>query len=187
MAMVEPQRLAEVFVEAADTLVDDFDVIEFVQMVTSRTSELVAIPAVGLLLDDGRGRLQLMAASDEATRMLELFQIQHNEGPCLDAFTTGAAVVNADLSSAADRWPTFAPRAAAGGFRSVHALPLRLRSTVIGALNLFGSDGRTLDPGDVAIVQSPRTSRRSGCCSKTPSAAARSSPNSSSTRSTAAS
>jgi transcriptional regulator with GAF, ATPase, and Fis domain len=153
MATVEPQRLAEVFVEAADTLVDDFDVIEFLQMVTFRTSELVAVPAVGLLLDDGRGRLQFLAASDEATRMLELFQIQHNEGPCLDAFSTGAPVVNADLRSAEDRWPTFAPRAAAGGFRSVHALPLRLRSTVLGALNLFGSDVRMLEPADVAIVQ----------------------------------
>ena len=154
MATVEPQRLAEVFVEAADTLVDDFDVIEFLQMVTLRTSELVAVPAVGLLLHDGRGGLQFMAASDEATRMLELFQIQHNEGPCLDAFTTGAPVVNADLRSAGDRWPTFAPRAAAGGFRTVHALPLRLRSTVIGALNLFGSDVRMLEAADVAIVQS---------------------------------
>jgi transcriptional regulator with GAF, ATPase, and Fis domain len=154
MTTVEPQRLAEVFVEAADTLVDDFDVIEFLQMVALRTSELVVASAVGLLLDDGRGRLQFMAASDEATRLLELFQIQHNEGPCLDAFTTGAPVVNADLRSAHDRWPTFAPRAAAGGFRSVHALPLRLRSTVIGALNLFGSDVRVLEAADVAIVQS---------------------------------
>jgi GAF domain-containing protein len=153
MATVAPERLAQVFVEVADTLVADFDVIEFLQMITARTSELVAAPAVGLLLADGRGRLQFMAASDEATRLLELFQIQHNEGPCLDAFTTGAPVVNADLRQAVNRWPTFAPRAAASGFRSVHALPLRLRSTVIGALNLFGADAGTLQPDDVKIVQ----------------------------------
>lgn len=153
MATVAPARLAEVFVEVADTLVDDFDVIEFLQMITTRTSELVSVPAVGLLLDDGRGRLQFMAASDEETRLLELFQIQHNEGPCLDAFTLGTPVVNADLSHAESRWPTFAPRAAASGFRSVHALPLRLRSTVIGALNLFGTDAGSLEPGDVKIVQ----------------------------------
>jgi transcriptional regulator with GAF, ATPase, and Fis domain len=153
MATVAPARLAEVFVEVADTLVDDFDVIEFLQMITTRTSELVSVPAVGLLLDDGRGRLQFMAASDEETRLLELFQIQHNEGPCLDAFTLGAPVVNADLAHAESRWPTFAPRAAASGFRSVHALPLRLRSKVIGALNLFGTDAGSLEPGDVKIVQ----------------------------------
>ncbi|MBI4943209.1 MAG: GAF and ANTAR domain-containing protein [Actinobacteria bacterium] len=153
MATVAPARLAEVFVEVADTLVDDFDVIEFLQMITTRTSELVEVPAVGLLLDDGRGRLQFMAASDEETRLLELFQIQHNEGPCLDAFTLGTPVVNADLAHAETRWPTFAPRAAASGFRSVHALPLRLRSTVIGALNLFGTDAGSLEPGDVKIVQ----------------------------------
>jgi len=153
MATVAPARLAEVFVEVADTLVDDFDVIEFLQMITTRTSELVSVPAVGLLLDDGRGRLQFMAASDEETRLLELFQIQHNEGPCLDAFTLGTPVVNADLANAEDRWPTFAPRAAAAGFRSVHAIPLRLRSAVIGALNLFGTDAGSLEPGDVKIVQ----------------------------------
>ncbi|WP_088320015.1 GAF and ANTAR domain-containing protein [Kineosporia sp. R_H_3] len=153
MATVAPARLAEVFVEVADTLVDDFDVIEFLEMITTRTSELVSVPAVGLLLDDGRGRLQFMAASDEETRLLELFQIQHNEGPCLDAFTLGTQVVNADLAHAESRWPTFAPRATASGFRSVHALPLRLRSTVIGALNLFGTDAGSLEPGDVKIVQ----------------------------------
>ncbi len=153
MPTVAPDRLAAVFVEIADTLVDDFDVIEFLQMITARTSELVSVPAVGLLLADSRGRLQFMAASDEATRLLELFQLQHNEGPCLDAFTTGAQVVNADLGHAASRWPAFAPRASAGGFRSVHALPLRLRTTVIGALNLFGTDAGVLEPADVKVVQ----------------------------------
>jgi transcriptional regulator with GAF, ATPase, and Fis domain len=153
MATVAPDRLAAVFVEVADTLVADFDVIEFLQMITVRASELVSVPAVGLLLDDGRGRLRCMAASDEQTRLLELFQIQNNEGPCLDAFTTGAPVVNADLLSAESRWPTFAPRAAASGFRSVHALPLRLRATVIGALNLFGTGAGTLDQADVRVVQ----------------------------------
>jgi len=153
MPQVAPERLAEVFVEVADTLVDDFDVIEFLQMIATRTRELVAVTAVGLLLDDGRGRLQVMAASDEEARLLELFQLQHNEGPCLDAFTLGTPVVNADLTGAADRWPTFAPRASAAGFRSVHAFPLRLRATVIGALNLFGTEVGSLRPADVKIVQ----------------------------------
>lgn len=153
MTRVAAERLAEVFVEVADTLVADFDVIEFLNMITVRASELAAVSAVGLLLDDGRGRLRFMAASDERTKLLELFQVQNNEGPCLDAFTTGRPVVNADLQQAADRWPTFAPRAAATGFRSVHALPMRLRSTVIGALNLFGSSVGTLDDSDIRILQ----------------------------------
>jgi GAF domain-containing protein len=94
-----------------------------------------------------------MAASDERTRLLELFQLQYHEGPCLDAFTTATAVVNADLRQATARWPVFAPHAARLGFRSVHAIPLRLRSQVIGALNLFGTDAGNLDPDDVAVVQ----------------------------------
>jgi transcriptional regulator with GAF, ATPase, and Fis domain len=153
MPQVAPDRLAEVFVEVADTLVADFDVIEFLQMITRRTCELVAVTAVGLLLDDGRGQLRLMAASDEKTRLLELFQLQHNEGPCLDAFTSGTPVVEADLAMAEHRWPTFAPRAAAAGLRSVHALPLRLRMTIIGALNLFGDRAGALNAADVRVVQ----------------------------------
>jgi transcriptional regulator with GAF, ATPase, and Fis domain len=153
MAQVALDRLAEVFVEVADTLVDDFDVIDFLQMITRRARELTDASTAGLLLDAGAGRLQLMAASDEETRLLELFQLQHNEGPCLDAFTTGAAIVNADLAAATGRWPTFAPRAVAAGFRSVHALPLRLRTTVIGALNLFSDRPGTLDEVDVRVVQ----------------------------------
>ena len=153
MATVSPERLAEVFVEVADTLVDDFDLIEFLQMITTRTAELTDISAVGLLLADAHGQLQFMAASDEATRLLELFQIQIREGPCLDAYATQTPVVNADLRTAGDRWPAFAPRATAVGFRSVHALPLRLRAKVIGALNLFGTHTGGLQPGDVKVVQ----------------------------------
>jgi GAF domain-containing protein len=153
MTTVAPERLAEVFVEIADTLVDDFDLVEFLQMITVRTAELTNVPAVGLLLADAHGKLQFMAASDEQTRLLELFQVQHHEGPCLDAFTTRTPVVNADLARAGHRWPLFAPRASAAGFRSVHALPLRLRDKVIGALNLFGTDAGTLEPDDVRIVQ----------------------------------
>jgi len=153
MPTVSRERVAEVFVEVADTLVDDYDLIEFLRTVTARAAELVDVPAVGLLLADAHGQLQFMAASDEQTRLLELFQLQSKEGPCLDAFRTGVAVVNADLRQATARWPVFARHATQLGFRSVHALPLRLRSRVIGALNLFGTDVGTLAPDDVAVVQ----------------------------------
>jgi transcriptional regulator with GAF, ATPase, and Fis domain len=153
MATVSQERLAAVFVELADTLVDDFDLLEFLQMVTVRTAELIDISAVGLLLADAHGNLQFMAASDEETRLLELFQIQNDEGPCLEAFIARTPVINADLREATDRWPLFAPHATRSGFRSVHAIPLRLRSTVIGALNLFSTDTGGLDAEHVKIVQ----------------------------------
>jgi GAF domain-containing protein len=141
------------FVEFADTLVVEFDLIEFLQMVTIHASELVGSAAAGLLLADPQGVLQFMAASDERTELLELFQVQSQEGPCQDCFRQAAPVVNADLRDAADRWPQFAPRAVAAGFRSVHAFPLRLRQEVIGALNLFGNDAGRMEPGDVRTVQ----------------------------------
>lgn len=153
MAKVSTEQLSKVFVEVADTLVGGFDMIEFLQMVTAHTSDLVDARAAGLLLANPRGRLQLMAASDERAQMLELFQVQADEGPCQDCYRLGKPVVNADLVGAADKWPHFAPRAVAAGYRSVHAFPLRLRDQVIGALNLFGTDPGDVDPSDARLVQ----------------------------------
>jgi transcriptional regulator with GAF, ATPase, and Fis domain len=154
VATIAPDRLAQVFVEMADTLVDDFDLIDFLQQLTARTSDLVAARACGLLLADQRGRLQVMAASDERAEMLELFQAQAHEGPCQDCYRTGQPVINADLQHAQDRWPQFAPRAVASGFKSVHAFPMRLRGEVFGALNMFGTDTGEMDDADAAVIQS---------------------------------
>ena len=153
MPTVSRKRLAEVFVEVADTLVEDFDRLEFLRTVTMRAAELVGVAAVGLLLADPHGRLQLMAASDEKTRLLVLLQLQHHQGPCLDALAAGVEVGNTDLRRATPVWPAFAPRAAERGFRSVHAVPLRLRHRVIGVLNLFGTDAGGFEPDDVADVR----------------------------------
>ena len=153
MPTVSAERVAEVFVEVADTLVDEFDLIEFLQRVTTHTSELGGAAAAGLLLADNQGRLQLMAASDERAKMLEVFQIQSHEGPCQDCFRTGYAVMNADLREAHLSWPRFAPHAVAAGFRSVHAFPLRLRKRVIGALNLFGNDVGGMRASETRVIQ----------------------------------
>src|SRR6266545_1240588 len=130
--MAETQ-LVDVFVEMADTLVDDFDVIEFLHMLTERCVQLLDISAAGLLLTDGQDTLQLVAASSERTRLLELFQLQTDQGPCVDCFHTGQPVSVADLPTAG-RWPRFTAAAAEVGFAAVHALPMRLRTEVIGAL-----------------------------------------------------
>lgn len=153
MTTLPTERLAEIFVQVADTLVAEFDVIEFLQMVTTHTAEFTDAAAAGVLIGDQRGRLQFMAASDEQSRLLELFQVQSHEGPCQDCFSEGEPVINADLTQAADRWPLFAPRAVSAGFRSVHAFPLRLRGERIGALNLFSHEPGQMGPGDARIVQ----------------------------------
>jgi GAF domain-containing protein len=154
MTTISAERLSKIFVEVADTLVDDFDLLDFLHMLAVRTAGLVGASAVGLLLADQRGQLRFMAASDEKARLLEIFQVQINGGPCFDAFRTGQPVINADLREAVDRWPEFTEHALAAGFRSVHAFPMRVRREIIGALNVFGSKiGGTLDDADVQIVQ----------------------------------
>jgi GAF domain-containing protein len=153
MSTVSAERLAKIFVEVADTMVDEFDLIEFLQMLADRAAGLIDGATVGLLLADPKERLQFMAASDETTKLLEMFQVQGSDGPCLDAFRNGEPVVNADLREAAARWPRFAPVAASVGFRSVHAFPLRLRKEVIGAMGVFGRHVGDFDDTDVQVVQ----------------------------------
>ena len=150
---VAPARLAQVFVEMADTLVSEFDLIDFLHVVALRSREIAQSTAAGLLLADPDDQLQFMAASDERTALLELFQVRHREGPCLDSYRTGRPVIHADLTEAHGLWPEFAPEAVSAGFRSVHAVPLRLRDTAVGAINLFDRSTGTLDPGDVHMVQ----------------------------------
>jgi transcriptional regulator with GAF, ATPase, and Fis domain len=150
--MPEQTQLTDVFVEMADTLVDDFDVIDFLHVLTERCVHLLNISAAGLLLTDQRDGLQVVAASSERTRLLELFQLQTDQGPCVDCFRSGQPVSVADLA-AATRWPHFASAATEVGFAAVHALPMRLRTEVIGALNLFDSEPGALDEGALRIGQ----------------------------------
>ncbi len=151
--MISTGQLSDVFVEVADTLVDDFDVIDFLHKLTEHAAAVSGADAVGLLLADQRGNLQFAAASHPNAELLELFQLQNSEGPCLDCFATKQPVINADLSRATDRWPRFAPLAAKAGYRSVHAFPMRLRDRTFGALNLFGTAETRYDPDEARVVQ----------------------------------
>jgi transcriptional regulator with GAF, ATPase, and Fis domain len=150
---VREQRLAEVFVELADTLVEEFDVVDFLQTLTERCVELIDTDAAGLMLDDQRGRLQVVAYTDESARLLELFELQKAEGPCLDCFASGAAIANVDLAASRSRWPVFTEAALGSGFAYSHALPLRLRRQVLGALNLFTVERAQLTGDHLAVAQ----------------------------------
>ena len=151
--MISAQRLSRVFVEVADTLVADFDLIEFLHKLAEHTAAVSDAASVGLMLADEAGELHYMAASTESAKHLELFQLQHAAGPCLDCFRTGEPVTVADMSGADSRWPAFAASAREAGIRSVHAFPMRLRDRVIGALNVFDEDPMPFRPEDIKVVQ----------------------------------
>jgi len=139
MAVTVDERLAQAFVKLADTLVAGYDLMEFLQTLTDQCVELLEVDAAGLLLADSRGALRLVAASTEQARVVELFQIQNDEGPCLDCYRSGQAVIVSDIRSGQDaaRWPRFAAATREMGYAGVHAIPMRLRDQVIGTLNLF--------------------------------------------------
>ncbi len=150
---MDGELLSETFVELTDTMVADFDVIDFLHVLTDRSVQLLDVSAAGLLLADPRGELRVVAASSEAARLLELFQLQNQEGPCLDCYRTGRPVEATDLAAEARRWPRFAAAARQAGFAAVQALPMRLREQVLGALNLFRADAGAFAPGDVRVGQ----------------------------------
>jgi GAF domain-containing protein len=154
MAATVDERLAQAFVELADTLVAGYDLMEFLQTLTDRCVELLEVDAAGLLLADSGGALRLVAASTEQARVVELFQIQNDEGPCLDCYHSGQAVIISDIRSdtAAARWPRFAAATQEMGYAGVHAIPMRLRDQVIGTLNLFKIVPDGLDPAVVVAA-----------------------------------
>jgi transcriptional regulator with GAF, ATPase, and Fis domain len=145
--------LARTLVELADTLVDDFDVVELLTLLADRCVDVLDVSAAGLMLVGPDGDLRVMASSSEAMRLLELFELQAQEGPCLECYRTGEPVVNQDLTTVNGRWPRFAPEALAAGFRSAHALPMRLRGVTLGALNLFRIEQGAMREADVVAAQ----------------------------------
>ena len=153
MAVTVDERLAQVFVELADTLVAGFDLMDFLHTLTERCVELLEVDAAGLLLADSGGVLRLVAASTQQAKVVELFQIQHDEGPSVDCYRTGQVVSIGDIrsDSATARWPQFATAAAEVGFVGVHVIPMRLRDQIIGTLNLFRSAPDGLNPA-VAVA-----------------------------------
>jgi transcriptional regulator with GAF, ATPase, and Fis domain len=145
--------VVQAFVELSNELVDNYDMADLLVRLTTNCARLLDIASAGLLLSDPRGTLHLVAASSERTHDLEAFQLQRDEGPCLDCYHSGEPVVVPDLEAEAHRWPQFVPAARSAGFASVHAVPMRLRSSVLGTLGLFGTHVGSLQDDDLALAQ----------------------------------
>ncbi len=153
MKSISPQRVADIFVKATDTLVDDFDLVDFLGSITRYAARASDTAAVGLLLVDHRDHLRFMASSEESSRLRELFTAQNEQGPCRDCFTEGNNIITEDLRLEDHRWPAFAPRAVAAGFASACALPLRHHGRTIGTLGTLGPPGEVLSTQSRQVVQ----------------------------------
>jgi ANTAR domain/GAF domain len=151
--MPRERQLSEAFVELSGSLVAGADVVEFLHLLARRSVDLLDAAEAGLMLADERGGLRVMASSNERAHLLELFELQSDEGPCLDCYRSGQPLVNEWLDQDPGRWPRFSVRARALGFRSAHALPMRWHDQVIGSLNLFRDDAGSLSDADVAMGQ----------------------------------
>src|SRR3954471_13076889 len=148
-----PATLAEALVELADTLADDFNVVERMQRLATASVSLLGNTAASILLDGPRGNLQLVAASSEESRLLEVFQLKSARGPSLDCISTSTMVVVPDLGAQSDRWTMFVPAARKAGFTAVIAVPLRRRDATIGALKLFRDEPYDPTPDEMRLAQ----------------------------------
>ncbi|GAA2724655.1 GAF and ANTAR domain-containing protein [Cellulomonas aerilata] len=153
MADDREHRIIEAFVELADSLASGYDAVDLLDRLAHSCVGVLDVAAAGLLLADDHGRLHVLAASSQAARELEVFQLQSDEGPCRDCYHSGTPVYVPALDEVTDRWPRFAPYAISAGFTSVHAVPLRLRSDTLGALGLFGTTVGALGDRDKALGQ----------------------------------
>ncbi len=153
VAMSREVQVVRTLVELADNLVDDFDVIDVLTVLSDRCVETLDVDSAGVMLAAPTGELQVAASSSDAMRSLELFELQSDEGPCVDCFRSGEPIVNLELAAVNERWPRFAARAVEDGFHSVHALPMILRNRTIGALNMFRIDEGSLNWDDILVAQ----------------------------------
>lgn len=145
--------IVRAFVDLSTELVNDYDVLEMLSQLTTSCADLLDVSSAGLLLADNRGVLHVAAASSERTQQLELFQLQRDEGPCLDCYSSGTAVIVPDMAAEQERWPQFSRAALDAGFKSVHAVPMKLRGNILGALNLFGESVGCLEDSDLDLAQ----------------------------------
>ena len=138
--MTNPSRekeLVDTFVELADTLVADYDIVDLLYRLVMRCAHTLNARDAGILLPDADGTLEVVASTSERSHLISILQLNAHEGPCVDAYRTGRVTSVEDISEMRARWPKFAAAAGDVGYQSMHAFPLRLRNEVIGSLNLF--------------------------------------------------
>ncbi|WP_432546957.1 GAF and ANTAR domain-containing protein [Kineococcus sp. SYSU DK004] len=145
--------VAHAFVDLADSLAAGYDAYDLLQRLVEHCARLLDVSAVGLLLADAQGRLQVAASSSEEVHLLELFQLQTGGGPCVESCATGAVVRAGTDEEQRRRWPAFAGAMHAHGFHGVAALPLRLREQSLGTLGLFTERPHAPGDADVAVAQ----------------------------------
>lgn len=151
--MGRENQLSDAFVGLADTLGDDFDMVDLFERLAGHCVALTGADAAGIMMSDGRGRLRVIAASDQGAAFLELFQLPAGMGPCLDTYTGGQSVIAAPIEACAERWPELVPAVLAAGFRAVATVPLRLHDQVIGGVNLFYASPDPSTEEDLHLAQ----------------------------------
>lgn len=153
MAPTREHRLIDTFVRLTDTLVDEYDVVDLLQNLVDSVVDIFDASAAGILLANQHQELEVVASTSERSSFVGLLQLDAGEGPCVECFATGRPVSVSDRAEMQRRWPTFAAASVESGYASVHAIPMRLRDTTLGSLNLFRETEGELNPDDALATQ----------------------------------
>jgi transcriptional regulator with GAF, ATPase, and Fis domain len=153
MARTREHQLVETFVTLTDTLVSDYDVVDLLQLLVDNAVELFDASAAGIMLANERQELEVIASTSERSNFIGLMQLDAGEGPCVEAFTTAQTVSVHNPAEMQRRWPRFAAASAALGYASVHSVPLRLRDSTLGSMNLFRETTGALNAQDAVALR----------------------------------
>jgi len=165
MPRTRERQLVETFVTLTDTLVAEYDVVDLLQSLVDNAAEMFDASAAGIMLADRQHHLEVIASTSERSNFLGLMQLEVGEGPCVEAFTTAESVSVESPAEMQQRWPRFAARSVKLGYAAVHSVPLRLRDTTLGSLNLFRETTGALNDGTRSRCGRSPTWRRSASCS----------------------
>lgn len=153
MTRTREHQLVDAFVSLTDSLVSDYDVVELLQTLVDNAAELFDAQAAGILLVNPQQELEVVASTSERSSFIGLMQLRAGEGPCVEAFATGETVSVEDPEEMQRRWPLFAATSAQQGYASVHSIPLRLRDSTLGSMNLFRETTGALNTTDAVAAR----------------------------------
>jgi ANTAR domain len=150
---MSPRTAAQAFADATSALIRDHDVTDVLSRLVRDSAELLSADAVGVLVSNSQGEVELLSSTSHDLTELELFQIQQDAGPCIECMRTTAIVAVIGTEQINARWPEVGPAIVAAGYQAVHAYPLRWHGLTIGAMNVFQSALDAAPPDELMLGQ----------------------------------
>jgi transcriptional regulator with GAF, ATPase, and Fis domain len=144
---------AQAFADATSALTHDHDVTDVLARLIRDCAEVLSAKAIGVLVLNAHADLELLSATSHRVAELELFQMQQDNGPCIEAIRRSAVVSVIGEQAIKDRWPDVGLAIADAGYDAVHAYPLQWHGHTLGAMNVFHAKPSAAPPEQEQLGQ----------------------------------